>query len=199
MVVELARRPDVIALTLPVDYWDYLGWRDTLAQPAFSARQRGYAHARRDRQVYTPQVVVNGVIACVGSDRAKVERALEQAAHSPRAVTMRLAETGSAITVDVSGSAGEGEETRAELWLLPVSTSKTVPIGRGENQGRTATYANVVRGMTRIGEWSGKPAQFVVPMAVAHAPDADGYVVILQKMASEGPGMIIAAARSGNR
>src|ERR687884_289212 len=68
MLGELARRPDVIALSLPVDYWDYLGWKDTLAQPAFSARQRAYAGARGDRQVYTPQVIVNGATPCVGSD-----------------------------------------------------------------------------------------------------------------------------------
>src|SRR5918998_4558273 len=74
MLVELAARPDVVALTLPVDYWDYLGWKDTLAQPGFTARQRAYAHLRGDRQVYTPQVVVNGTRPSVGSDKAAVER-----------------------------------------------------------------------------------------------------------------------------
>ena len=70
---DLARRTDLIALTMPVDYWDYLGWRDTLAQPAFTARQRAYAATRGDRQVFTPQVVVNGKGACLGSDAAALE------------------------------------------------------------------------------------------------------------------------------
>src|SRR5918993_3798564 len=69
-LVELARRPDIVALTLPIDYWDYLGWKDTLAHSAFSARQRAYAGARGDRQVYTPQAVVNGRELFVGSNRA---------------------------------------------------------------------------------------------------------------------------------
>jgi len=78
-LAELARRPDVIALTLPVDYWDYLGWKDTLAQPEFSVRQRAYSHGRGDRAVFTPQMVVNGMAACVGSDKAAIERAMERA------------------------------------------------------------------------------------------------------------------------
>src|SRR5918911_4976469 len=68
-LLELAGRPDVVALSFPVDYWDYLGWKDTLAQPAFTARQRAYASARNDKQVYTPQAIVNGAKAVVGSDR----------------------------------------------------------------------------------------------------------------------------------
>ena len=74
LLTELAKRPNVIALSFPVDYWDYLGWKDTLAQPAFAARQRGYAHLRGDRQVYTPQLIVNGKKPCVGSDRAQIEQ-----------------------------------------------------------------------------------------------------------------------------
>src|SRR4051794_13625985 len=74
LLSELAKRPNVIALSFPVDYWDYLGWKDTLAQPAFTARQRGYAHLRGDRQVYTPQLIVNGRKPCVGSDRAQIEQ-----------------------------------------------------------------------------------------------------------------------------
>src|SRR5215213_8380181 len=66
LLTDLAQRPDVVALTLPVDYWDYLGWKDTLASPAFTARQRAYAHGRSDRQVYTPQIIVNGSRPCMG-------------------------------------------------------------------------------------------------------------------------------------
>src|SRR5919112_1773814 len=73
LLTELARQPDLVALTFPVDYWDYLGWKDTLAHPAFTARQRAYAHGRSDRQVYTPQAIVNGARPCVGSDRAEIE------------------------------------------------------------------------------------------------------------------------------
>src|SRR3954471_19915044 len=76
VLAELAREADVIAPTMPVDYWDYLGWKDTLASPAFSARQRAYSNARGDRQVFTPQMIVNGKISCVGSDRAQIGRSM---------------------------------------------------------------------------------------------------------------------------
>src|SRR5580704_15207858 len=75
---ELAGDPSLIALSLPIDYWDYLGWKDTLASPGDSARQRAYAHVRGDRQVYTPQMVINGATHALGSDRAAVERAIVQ-------------------------------------------------------------------------------------------------------------------------
>src|SRR5215470_4237706 len=67
---QFANDPTVVALSLPIDYWDYLGWKDTLAKPAHSARQRAYASARGDRAVYTPQVVVNGSVHVQGSDKA---------------------------------------------------------------------------------------------------------------------------------
>ena len=75
---ELAADPSLVALSDPIDYWDYLGWKDTLASPAHSARQRAYAHVRGDREVYTPQIVVNGATHVLGSDRAAIERAISQ-------------------------------------------------------------------------------------------------------------------------
>src|ERR1700750_688452 len=74
---ELAKDANVIALSLPIDYWDYLGWKDTLADKRFTARQKAYSHMRGDRDVYTPQVVVNGSAHVVGSDRAKIEGAID--------------------------------------------------------------------------------------------------------------------------
>ena len=72
---DFASDPSLIPLSVPIDYWDYLGWKDTLASPADSARQRAYARVRGDRQVYTPQIVVNGAMHALGSDRAAIERA----------------------------------------------------------------------------------------------------------------------------
>src|SRR3978361_1621183 len=77
IIGELAKDPSAIPLSMPIDYWDYLGWKDTLADSRFSARQKAYSHARGDRDVYTPQVVVNGSTAVIGSDRAKIEGAID--------------------------------------------------------------------------------------------------------------------------
>ncbi|HEY8566105.1 MAG TPA: DUF1223 domain-containing protein [Beijerinckiaceae bacterium] len=187
LLTELAREPDVVALTFPVDYWDYLGWKDTLAHAAFTARQRAYAQGRGDRQVFTPQMVVNGKAQCVGSDRARVTGAIAQ---GKLPVTVRVSEAGERIAVEIGAGTGAGE-----AWLLPVSRSREVAIGRGENRGRSATYANVVRGLVRLGGWHGAPARFEVPASAAQADGADSYVVLLQAATEGRPGEILAAAK----
>jgi hypothetical protein len=192
VLVDLAARPDVIALTFPVDYWDYLGWKDTLAQPSFAARQRAYAHLRGDRQVYTPQLIVNGDKPCLGSDRAQIERHVMPGGsdHAPLAADVTLAEQGGQVRITVTGSAGSS----AIVWLVPVLRSQTVKIGRGENHGRTVTYANVVRGMTRVGDWNGGEGQFEAPLSLAG--ESDGYVVLVQAARGVKPGRILGAAKS---
>jgi hypothetical protein len=191
LIVDLSKRPGVIALTLPVDYWDYLGWKDTLAQPGFTARQRAYAHLRGDRQVYTPQVVVNGTKPSVGSDKAAVERTVSEATTLP--VLVAAKEQNGTVAIEVSGAAEQ--QAPAGVWVLPIRKVETVTISRGENGGRTVTYANIVRGFVRIGEWRGGQARFEVPLPTAQA-DGDGYVVLLQTAERTKPGVILGAAKS---
>src|SRR6201990_1913403 len=74
---ELSKDPSIIALSMPIDYWDYLGWKDTLADSRFSARQKAYSHMRGDREVYTPQAIINGAERVVGSDRSSIENAID--------------------------------------------------------------------------------------------------------------------------
>jgi hypothetical protein len=193
-LVELAGRPDVLALTLPVDYWDYLGWKDTLAQPAFTARQRAYASARNDKQVYTPQIVVNGLKPVVGSDRTKIESLVSKGVNNGGLpVAVSVSEAGSAVTIEIDASR-DGPRS-GEAWLLPVAKWREVAIGRGENTGRTIAYANVVRGMVKLGDWSGGAARFDVPLDQARAGDADTYVVLLQEAGDAKPGAILGAAK----
>jgi hypothetical protein len=191
ILADLARRPDVVALTFPVDYWDYLGWKDTLADPRFTKRQRGYAHVRGDRQVYTPQMVVNGTKSCIGSDRAQVDALTVSGEALPVAVS--TSETRDTVQVKIEAS--PDRIAVAEVWMLPVARSRTVPIGRGENSGRTISYVNVVRGMVRVGEWRGGPASFDVPLETARG-DGDAYVVLLQTLQGIKPGVILGAAKS---
>jgi hypothetical protein len=191
---ELAARSDVVALTLPVDYWDYLGWKDTLAQATFTARQRAYASARNDKQVYTPQIIVNGLKPIVGSERAKIESLIAKSvANGALPITVGVSEAAAGITVEIGSS--QGAHSSGEVWLLPVVKAREVAIGRGENKGRTITYANVVRGMVKIGDWSGQPARFEVPTSSARAGDAESYVVILQAADESKPGAILGAAK----
>jgi hypothetical protein len=190
LLVELARDPDVIALTLPVDYWDYLGWKDTLAHSAFTARQRDYASASGDRQVYTPQAVVNGVKASVGSDRAELARAIALAG-LPVPVTTR--ETGARLAIEVGAASVVAQ--KGEVWVLPVIRAREVAIGKGENRGHSITYANVVRGLFRVGAWSGAAARFEVPLEQTRAGGSDGYVVLLQASEPGRPAAILGGAK----
>ena len=195
LLVEYARQPDIIALSLPVNYWDYLGWKDTLAHVAFTERQKAYAHSRKDRQVFTPQMIVNGKKSCIGSDRAQVEKAIQITSKGRKAlpVNVTLDEQNGRVTIAVEETP-DTTQRAAELWVLPVLKEQTVPIERGENRGKTITYANVVRGLTRVGEWLGGSARFEVPLETARR-GGDAYVVLLQSTDAERPGIILGAAK----
>jgi hypothetical protein len=157
LLKRLADRGDVIALSLPVDYWDYLGWKDTLASPRFTERQRAYAHTRGDGAIYTPQLVVNGMVHVNGSDEMKIARAIERTEKALPSVAVGLQREHGHLVIEAGGlpHAAKGEE--ATIWFVTIAKSIAVPIGRGENQGKTITYYNVVRAMTPVGKWSGSP------------------------------------------
>ena len=120
---EFAADPSVVALSVPIDYWDYLGWKDTLASPAHTARQRAYARLRGDRQVYTPQIVVNGSMHALGSDRAAVERAMTQTARNAAIMSLPVLMSmgGNNLTVKVSSAENEHAGARS----LAVSAGKS--------------------------------------------------------------------------
>ncbi|MBF9197439.1 DUF1223 domain-containing protein [Microvirga terrestris] len=195
LLVEYSRQPDIVALSLPVNYWDYLGWKDTLAHVAFTERQKAYAHSRSDRQVFTPQMIVNGKKSSIGSDRAQVEKAIQLTTKGRKTlpVTVNIAEQNDTVTITVEETP-DTTQREAEIWILPVLRSQTVPIERGENRGKTITYANVVRGLNRVGEWRGGSARFEVPLDMARK-GGDAYVVLLQGTDAARPGLILGAAK----
>ena len=184
---DLARDPSLVVLTMPVDYWDYIGWKDTLASPQCTARQKGFAAARGDGQVYTPQAVIDGVSHVVGADRAAIEKNISEDRSKKGALSIDVATkiADGKASVDV----GAGAAKAASVWLLEVEPSATVAVGRGENAGRTLTYTNVVRKMTRLGDYSGQAAHFEAP-AKAEAR----YVALVQTGNADKPGPILGAA-----
>jgi hypothetical protein len=190
---ELARDPSIVALSLPVDYWDYLGWKDTLANRGYTARQRRYAASRGDRDVYTPQVVVNGTVHVLGSDKEAIDRAIAQTRQSTMMIPVQLTRDGAdRITVSVP-DAKDGERS-GEVWICGVAKSVPVQIGRGENHGSTITYHNVGRRWLKLGVWNGKAATWTVPLDDIKADGVDAAAVILQTGNSTGPGPMLGAA-----
>lgn len=190
---DLTREPGVIALSFPVTYWDYLGWKDTLAHDLFSQRQRSYATARGDGQVYTPQAVINGAVHVIGSDRAAIDKAMASQGRMELPVTVELDEPGQRLRLSAAASRGDTARP-GSVWVMPVMRERTVVIARGENKGRTITYANVVRGMTRVGDWTGQPVTLDLPAASMKTADSDGFVIVIQGTGKAGG--ILGAARS---
>jgi hypothetical protein len=191
---ELSKDSSLITLSLPVDYWDYLGWKDTLALHGHSLRERAYAKARGDREVYTPQAVVNGMKAVVGSDKAAIEKAILQTHEkaAPLVVPVTLTITDGKISADVSAADGQRE---AEVWLCPITRKISVAIGRGENSGRTLTYYNVVREWVKLGDWDGSAKKFSIPVSQVSTDDINSLAVLVQSGAATKPGVMLGAAQ----
>jgi len=194
---ELAADPSLVTISVPIDYWDYLGWKDTLADPRNTARQKAYAHVRGDGQVYTPQVVVNGALHALGSDRAAIERAIAQSrkggAMSLPPVTLALADG------QLNVGAPDAPATRAEVWLCGLVKVVPITIGRGENKGRTVTYHNVVRRWVKLGEWTGKANSWSIPLQSVAGGGIDEAAVLLQSGTAEKPKAILGATLAAIR
>jgi hypothetical protein len=156
-VRAISDRPDVLALSFGVTYWDQLGWKDSFAQPAFTARQYAYARSLRHSGPFTPQVVVDGRADVVGAQKGEIEAL---------AARTRLA-GGPAIVLgakDVTLSGAPAPAKPADVWLVRYDPRVVqVPVRAGENEGRTLPHKNVVKSLTRLGAWSGAAETFPLP------------------------------------
>ena len=191
-----ADKPGVLAISLPVDYWDYLGWKDTFGSAKFTERQRNYAKSRGDGQVYTPQAVVNGMAHVNGASAKDIDAALatsESQLANSRVPLYFSTDRGNLIIE--TGPANEGAAAKeATIWLAVIQKSADVAISQGENQGKTLTYTNVVRELTPIGTWTGQPLRIQLSRSALMRPQMESVAVLMQQ-GKAGP--IIAAAVTG--
>jgi hypothetical protein len=187
---ELARDPSLVAMSLPIDYWDYIGWKDTLAKPRHTTRQRFYAKTRGDGDVFTPQVVINGVTHAVGNDKTAIERAIAESRRE--GVTLSLPVTAAVADGKLNVSIpADAKKVTGEVWLCALGAAVPVAIGRGENSGHTVTYHNVVRRWVKLGDWTGAARTFSVPFT--ELPSADGAAIIVQAGTADRPGAMLGA------
>jgi hypothetical protein len=176
----IADRPDVLALSFAVTYWDDLGWKDTFAAPAFTQRQWDFARAGGRGSVATPQVIVNGRGVLTGNRRADVDAAIAQFDRGLSGPSLTIADR------SVSVGAGHGPAT---LWLVRYDPRTiAVPIRAGENGGRTIPHRNIVRQLVKLGQWNGRPGRFAIPASPAGLRSA-----VLLQAGTGGP--IIASGR----
>lgn len=190
LFAKLAGDPQFIVLSLPVDYWDRLGWKDTFAKHAFTERQVAYSRMRGDGQVYTPQAVVNGSEHANGGNRRAIDAAA--ATTAPVGVPLMAQQREGEIIVTVGAATGVAAQ-RATIVALPYFASREVAIGRGENARHKVTYTNIVRDIIPIGEWSGAPV--TQKIALPRGERYDGVVVLLQEGSVRNPGAILGADR----
>jgi hypothetical protein len=181
-------RPDILALSFSVDYWDYLGWKDTLASPKFTERQRGYGRSISNGQIYTPQMVVNGARHVVGSSRGEIDAAMTAArgVNAAQAFKVEASRVDGGIALQASAVSQIVQPASGVIWLLTVRGKQTIVVKRGENSGSTLTYFNSVRDVAQVGEWTGKSTTVRLPAgATPLAPD-ERYAVLIQRGA-QGP------------
>jgi len=196
IIGELANDPSIIALSMPIDYWDYLGWKDTLADSRFSARQRAYSRMRGDREVYTPQVVVNGSAHVLGSDRPGIESAIGKTSKNDEvmSVPVSMSVAGKQLNVSVAASKQHTAASHGEVWICSITKSVPISIGRGENRGQQITYHNVVRNLLKVGDWNGSSESWTVPLENLTRDGVDGAVVYVQDGSRDKPGPMLGAA-----
>jgi hypothetical protein len=180
-IAALVARKDLLVLTYPVDYWDYLGWKDTFAQPDFTNRQNTYKSKFRLREIYTPQFVIDGRKEGSGLDQAKLDAGLKSAVAPSVKVSL------SARQLHVTGAAPSGG---ADVWLVRYDPSEqTVQVKAGENRGKTVSQQNVVRKLVKLGRWKGGAGFWALKA------DADSSLKTVVLVQSSRTGEIIGAGR----
>lgn len=178
VVESVAAQTGVIALTYPVDYWDYLGWQDTFARPEFTARQQTYRRALKLRAVSTPQVIVDGRRQLTGARAPDLQSAIaEETSRRGWPPEIEFRETGDRVGV------GSGRVPRGGAEVVMVAYqpgSQTVTVERGDNRGQTVRHLNVVREVRKLGDWNGRPILLDLPDT---RQDGEAIVVLLQAKA----------------
>ncbi|MCW9035147.1 MAG: DUF1223 domain-containing protein [Alphaproteobacteria bacterium] len=186
---ELTKRDDVLPLSFNVDYWNYIGWNDPFSSPEKTQRQKDYARSLGLRNIYTPQVVINGTTETVGSHRRTILSMINSASKAPQ-VSMQLADNGKSITASV-GKAVHSANHKADIILVVFDNKRETDIRRGENAGRKLAYYNVVNSFKSVGQWQGATMQIKLDK-LKLAQHGNGMALLLQQPDT---GTILGAAR----
>ncbi len=189
---ELVSKGQVIALAYHVDYWDYLGWRDTLARPENGDRQNSYMKSLGTRAVYTPQVIINGRTHINGTNRAGIDADLEAQSREGKGLTVSIKVTERADSIVIRAGATTEPQAEANLVLVFFSGPQSIAVSRGDNTGQTTTYFNAVTEVRTAGMWHGKVTEYELPKS--EFVGKGGSVALLQTTSRDGdPGPIIGA------
>ena len=191
---ELAKRKDVIALTLPVTYWDMLGWKDTFAGEDNTVRQKAYAKAMGRSGVYTPQIIINGAADIVGGRRDQVIAAIAAHSRDKLNIPITVKTSPKVVQIAIGSDHADAEDADCTIWVLHILNHAEVKVGEGENKGRALSYTNIVRDLKAIGLWKGDAVTLNLPRGALSSVPHDGLVVLLQR---DRHGQIVGATMVG--
>lgn len=182
-------RPGILTLSWPVDYWDRLGWEDTFAAPYNTMRQTAYNKRFGRGGVFTPQLILDGSVQCIGSKMEKVRKNVAKARARTRIdITPEMSISGNQLTVTLPESTDAEMIAVRVVWYL---SDAEVAIGEGENEGRTLHYTNVVRATDLLDEWKGQQRTYTIDLGTGIDAGADNVAILLQE--EYGHGAIIGA------
>lgn len=199
MLSALADSPDVLPLSLHVDYWDYLGWEDSFASPEFTKRQEAYARAAGERTVYTPQLIIDGQDTAVAPGPAQLAGLIDAHRVAPALVSLNRETSQNGDSIEIMPLSELANPV--DVVLVSYVPSRTVEIKAGENRGRSMNYVNVVLSLDKLADWDGRTP---LRLTIRHEeqPDQDKpedtkHVILVQEDlgGQEILGQIIAAIR----
>ena len=185
MLHDLAKRTDVIPLALHVDYWDYIGWTDSFADPDHTRRQQNYARVAGASTIYTPQMIIGGQDHVIGTKPMEVADAIQAHRSASTGVSVRVQRSGNRL--QITGQTSRSLPQGTIVQVVRFAPEQTVDIRRAENAGRQLTYSNIVTDWRTVGEWTGRGELELSANVSGAAP----LVVIVQEA---GPGAVLATA-----
>ncbi|MCL7997205.1 thioredoxin family protein [Brucella sp. 21LCYQ03] len=180
-LASYADDPNVLALSFHVNYWDYMGWRDTLASQDNTDRQNAYRNSFNAKMVYTPQAIVNGAAEMNGNNADVVKNHLSKNKLNVPVSIKKLDDGRLSIEI----AKGEKPKTPIHVVMFYLRDSVTIPIDKGENAGQSVTYRNTVMDINTIGMWDGEALKIELPASELTRKDVTGCAIVLQESNSD--------------
>jgi hypothetical protein len=197
LLKSYVEKKDIMALSLPVDYWDYIGWKDTFASPKNTQRQRAYSSIVTDGPIYTPQMIINGRADALGSSPRQIDNAIANTADAfaKNRIGVQSWYNEHTMIIQIGGALEPEKAKQATIWLARIQKVGTARIKAGENRGRDLNYYNVVREMTPIGTWTGRAMTIRLARQAMLFPETEEAAILVQEGAH---GPIIGAGWLGS-
>ncbi|MDV4181464.1 thioredoxin family protein [Rhizobium brockwellii] len=188
---KLVNQGDVIALAYHVDYWNYLGWADTLSSKENTERQYGYAKTMGRSNVYTPQAIVNGRGHLAGADLNGINSQIDTYSSEGNGLTIPISAAMRGDELEIKIGAGQG---KANVVMVYFDKEKTIDVEKGENSGQKISYLHSVTNVETVGMWDGKATSLTLPASVLQRPQLEGCAILLQSATADGdPAAILGA------